>query len=291
LKAFPARFFSFEGWSGECVGAAPECIVAVDRTTMASATFARLPAYVRLTVGGPGTVVTDPPGLTCGAADNKCTGRIGQGATVRLSATPPGALAAWGGACAGSGLGTCTFVAGAETEVSAGFRHAASAPGSHPLTVSLARRGEVTSDPPGIDCPPVCSASFPAGTLVTLRTPVPYQWGRACVGTGAICILVVDAPLDVVAIRPPSAARGQVGLNVSVSGRGVVTGEKIRCGGATGTLLDCAALFDEGTTVVLRAVPPTHGRFHGWSGFCAGKDPLCTVVVSAPKTVIAVFRR
>jgi hypothetical protein len=291
LTSSPGAHFSFERWSGECVGAAPECIVVVDRPASVRALFTRNLGYVRLTVGGPGTIVSEPQGLACGATADKCTGSFGEGTTIRLIATPDSALETWGGACSGRVSDTCTFVVGPANEASATFRPAAPAPGADSLTVTLFSRGDVASDPPGIACPPTCNASFPEGTVVTLRTPVPYEWRGACVGNGATCTLVLDGALSVLAVRPPNPEPPRVGLNVSVSGRGVVTGDDIHCGGATGTLLDCEALFVKGSTVVLRAVRPRDGRFHGWGGFCQGKDPVCTVLVSAPKTVIAVFRR
>jgi hypothetical protein len=75
-----------------------------------------------------------------------------------------------------------------------------------------------------------------------------------------------------------------------VSGNGTVKGVGIRCGGRRGSLLACEALFQYGRIVVLRAVPVGHSRFAGWSGFCQGKKLRCSVRVTAPKTVAALFR-
>ncbi len=80
-------------------------------------------------------------------------------------------------------------------------------------------------------------------------------------------------------------------MNVSVSGPGLVLGRGIRCGATTGTLLDCESLYTRGTTLVLQAVPARRSRFAGWRGFCTGKATRCDLVVSAAKTVLALFRR
>ena len=43
--------------------------------------------------------------------------------------------------------------------------------------------------------------------------------------------------------------------------------------------------------MTLKAKPGRRGNFVFWSGFCAGKKKTCTLRVTAPKTVQAVFRR
>jgi hypothetical protein len=66
--------------------------------------------------------------------------------------------------------------------------------------------GSVTSSPAGISCGPSCSnasASFPAGTVVTLTASAqpPFrfdEWSGDCGGTAA-CVVTMDADRDVVA--------------------------------------------------------------------------------------------
>jgi hypothetical protein len=77
--------------------------------------------------------------------------------------------------------------------------------------------GSVASEPPGIACPPTCSAPFPEGTSVTLiATPEPGAsfggWGQACTGTGP-CALTLDRDVSVTArfddaYRPGLMIRG-----------------------------------------------------------------------------------
>lgn len=71
-------------------------------------------------------------------------------------------------------------------------------------------------------------------------------------------------------------------LNVTVSGPGSVTGTGISCPG------DCTESFPDGTTVALTATPGSGASFTGWGGACAGSG-TCTVIVSADRSVSAVF--
>ena len=76
------------------------------------------------------------------------------------------------------------------------------------LTVDLSGggTGTVTSSPAGINCGATCSASFTAGTVVTLTaTPTPDSkhrgWRGACSGIGAVpCQVTLGAPKSVTAI-------------------------------------------------------------------------------------------
>jgi hypothetical protein len=300
LTASPDDYFRFERWSGGCVGTAPKCIIALDGSKTVGATFARTTGTVSMTVGGPGKVVSEPEGLDCGTAAASCTGRFRQGTTLRLTALPgaDGAFAGWGGSCVGTAATTCDFVVGSHVEVSAAFGHAAPDPGAQTLTVVAQSGAHVVSVPAGIDCPQLCSASFASGTRVTLTLSAPARWvGGACVGDTLDCMIVVDetnaVTASVLAASPPPG----FGVNVSVSGPGRVSGgysirsNQIRCGRAKGRLLDCEHFFDVFRTVTLRAVPRRDAHFARWRGFCSGKERRCTLRVTAPKTVLAAFRR
>ena len=298
LTASPGRHFHFRRWSGGCVGTAPKCIVALDRAKTVRASFVRSKGTVRMAVGGPGQVVSEPAGLDCGTTAKSCNATFPAGTTLRLTARPDadGAFEAWGGTTCAAALATpCEFVVGSNDEVSAAFGRVASDPGPHTLNVIPVGGAHVVSDPAGIDCPAVCSASFASETRVTLRAG-PVGWSGACAGLAADCIVVVDETMGVTAEARPAAAGG-FGLNVSVSGPGLVSGgytirsSQIRCGRATGSLLDCEELFPAHRTVKLRAVPRRGAHFARWRGFCRGKRQRCSLRVTAPKTVLAYFRR
>src|SRR5207245_8166122 len=95
---------------------------------------------------------------------------------------------------------------------------AAFVPITYTLGASIAggQGGKVTSSPVGIDCGATCSASFNAGTPVTLTaTPVSgwsFQgWGGACSGTGT-CSLTMAANKNVRDAFGPSPYRRVVSV-------------------------------------------------------------------------------
>ena len=255
-----------------------------------------------MAVGGPGKVVSEPEGLDCGSAAGiaatRCIGRFPQGTVVRLTASPEadGAFEGWGGSvCVGTTATTCDFVvSGSDLEASATFKHVTPEPGAQTLTVVPQPGAHVVSVPAGIDCPELCSAAFASGTRVTLSGAA--GWGGACVGEAVDCVMVVDET-NAVTARGRNPASFGFGVNVSVSGPGRVSGgysigsKQIRCGRAKGRLLDCEHVFVIRSTVRLRAVPRRNAHFARWRGFCSGKKPRCTLSVTAPKTVLAAFKR
>jgi hypothetical protein len=296
LTAQPQQFFSFAGWSGGCVGTAPTCVVALDRSAAVSARFTRDAGLINVTVGGQGSVVGAEVGILCASAPEvltECLKGAGQGLTVKLIAQPRAgaAFAAWGGACAAVLMNVCDVVVGPDTQVSATFRAAAPAAGDQLLTVF--GNGAVVSSPPGISCPATCDAVFASGTVVTLTSSL-VGWAGSCSGLSMACTLVMDGPHGVqTELAQQSPPFGGLGVNVSVSGPGRVEASgAIRCGGTTGRLLDCEHFFNRGDNVSLRAVAEKRGRFVGWSGFCPSRKKLtCRLKVTAPKSVVAVFGR
>lgn len=288
LHAAPNPNFSFQQWTGACIGAAPTCKVALTRSARVQASFERASGTLNLTVGGPGDVVSDPAGINCGATASQCTGTFEAGSTIRLTPGASGVFTSWGGACGGAPVDACQLLVGGELNALAAFGHSAPEPDQPSLNVT-AQGVTVTSSPPGISCPDQCTANFESGTPVTLTAAAPVSWGQACAGALLSCTLLLDASTGVIATA--SNARRQVGVTVTVSGPGTVTGSQIRCGGTRGTLLDCRALFDVNSTVLLRAKPSKRRFVARWSGFCTGKKRRCTVQATAAKTVTALFRR
>ncbi|HYH27967.1 MAG TPA: hypothetical protein VEA19_04215, partial [Actinomycetota bacterium] len=92
--------------------------------------------------------------------------------------------------------------------------------GPHELQVTIlpSGSGTVTSQPPGISCPPTCSAGFADGAVVRLTDhPDPEfdfgEWGGAC--AGATCQVEMEAPQAVTAtfapdVTPPGQATTRV---------------------------------------------------------------------------------
>lgn len=52
---------------------------------------------------------------------------------------------------------------------------------------------------------------------------------------------------------------------------------------------DCNAIFPDGTTVTLRAIPDEGQAFGGWEGVCTGMASICTVTLDASRAVTAHF--
>ena len=75
-------------------------------------------------------------------------------------------------------------------------------------------------------------------------------------------------------------------LHVHVVGPGSVTS---RPDGIDCMEDQCSARFKRGTTVTLTAEPGTSSSFDGWSGACAGTNPVCTLRMDGDKTVSAAF--
>jgi hypothetical protein len=295
LYAAPKPDFDFAGWSRGCIGVAASCVLAVDRATVVRAQFERKPVLLRAIVGGGGTVESTPPGIVCGRARADCVATFGAGEIVTFAAhsRPESTLDAWGADCAHATGSSCTIRVRPEGgSVSARFRRQAPEPGDQSVFTEVRNAAAVRSDPPGINCPPTCGATFPSGTRFTLSGGV--SWAGDCVGFGSSCTLVADTSLGVTASGPllggPTPSRAFV--NVAVSGNGVVRGGSINCD-SRGRFADCQGMFQFGSEVILRAIARRGYRFGGWFGFCRYRklNPRCTLRASTRKTAIAVFKR
>ncbi|MBI3899711.1 MAG: hypothetical protein HY308_15655 [Gammaproteobacteria bacterium] len=105
------------------------------------------------------------------------------------------------------------------------------------LTVST-NGGTVVSTPSGLDCNSECSASFAAGTSVTLNASVvsigtvQFSWTGDCAGAGASCTMTMDAAKSValhIAVVDPVASNGGPQLLFSdlVSGPAIGNSERM----------------------------------------------------------------
>jgi uncharacterized repeat protein (TIGR03803 family) len=157
---------------------------------------------------------------------------------------------------------------------------------AYTLSVSKTGSGTVTSSPSGIDCGSTCSASFDAGTQVTLTASAASGstfggWSGACSGTGT-CTLMMNSNQSVTA----AFSLGTYSLSVSAIGSpgGKVTSSPsgINCGST------CSANFSAGTQVTLTASPAYTWGFFGWGGACRGLAS-CTVTMSANTSASATF--
>jgi Divergent InlB B-repeat domain len=156
----------------------------------------------------------------------------------------------------------------------------------------------VTSTPSGIVCPGTCSASFTAGSTVTLGAVWPSTMAFAgwaglpgCRNNSAICTVNgLAANQTGVATFDPTLT-----LQVFGSGIGVVS--------SSGTLINCGStgpacafgssalyVFPTSAPLVLQASTGTASVFTGWTGDggCATAS-TCTITLNGSEVIVATF--
>lgn len=107
----------FTGWGGACSGEAASCVVTMDRALAVSAGFEpAVPLEVEIVGLGAGEVVSDPPGIACGA---ECEARYPLDTEVILTAVPAegNRFVRWAGACSGQAVDCRVELAEAVTAV------------------------------------------------------------------------------------------------------------------------------------------------------------------------------
>ena len=126
---------------------------------------------------GSGGVSARPAGIDCGPA---CTARYLDGTSVTLTAVAAQGFVfgGWSGACSGTSA-SATVTMGGDASCTATFT------ALYTLQVTKNGPGTVTSAPAGIACGDACSATYTAGTVVTLTaTPASGYVFVAWSGTG-----------------------------------------------------------------------------------------------------------
>src|SRR5882757_2050445 len=195
LSAAPATDQTFIGWGGACAGTTADCVIVANAAQSVSANFARGGQMepLQVTVGGAGSVTSNPPGINC-TGSSTCSHSYPRGTVVTLSAAPASGntFVGWTGACSFAGSApTCSGPMNAPQSVGATF---AAAVQNDSLQVTVGGSGTVTSSPAGINCSGStgCSQTFASGTRVTL-TAVPAAgyafsgWSGACSGSATTC--------------------------------------------------------------------------------------------------------
>jgi hypothetical protein len=220
-------------------------------------------------------------------ANNTCSSQVAGSCTVDLTFTP---------AASGPKAATLQIADNGLCSPQPVSLVGGSSAGPFVITGILAGTGNgaVISDPPGLDCPnSACSASFAAGTTVTLTaTPdsggVPPStfigWSGACSGTGT-CTLTLTADRQMRATFD-ALPRLTVGVGTNLSGSGSVTSTPA---GIDCPTTECQAFFLSGSSVTLTASPGSGSTFTGWSnGPCSGTG-TCVVTMNGEQHVDATF--
>ena len=155
---------------------------------------------------GTGILSSNLSGIACPPT---CSTSLAKGAVITLTAVPSkgSVFTGWGGGgCSGSG--PCALRVVANQQVTGRFE--AQAP-TLTFVVAVVGMGSVTSDSPGVACPPSCSTSLVSGAAVTL-TAAPAKgsvfagWGGGgCSGTDA-CVLTIFTDEKITASFEPVPA-------------------------------------------------------------------------------------
>jgi List-Bact-rpt repeat protein len=302
LSATPASGSTFAGWSGTgCTNGSVTMNANISCTAIFNLQAASIYTLsITKTGTGNGTVTSIPTGINCGST---CSATYNSGTTVALTAMPAGGstFAGWSGPGCGSGMVLMT----ANITCTATFNIA---PQKYTLTVTVATTvtsygtgtGTVTSSPAGITaCNSICSASYDAGTIVTLTpTPEPNSTFAGWSGTGCTSgVVTLTSNISCLATFNPIAPQTYT-LSVvkSGTGNGSVTSSPagINCGST------CSATYKSGTAVALNATPGSGSTFAGWSGTgCGGNvtinaNTICTAIfqssVNQLQSRIGLFR-
>ena len=221
---------------------------------------------------GSGAVSAVPAGLDCGP---DCAARYRDGTSVTLTAVPAQGFVfgGWSGACSGTSASTTVTLSG-DASCTATFT------ALYTLQATKSGPGTVTSAPAGIACGDTRSATYTAGTVVTLTaTPasgyVFVGWSGTGCATGTVqmsqattCTATFGHRLTVAARLKSGSPYTDVQWTSSPAGINCWTG--------------CAANFPSGTVVTLY----TSEMPSSWSGDCSLHQSL---TMDGDKTCIAIF--
>jgi hypothetical protein len=208
VTATPEGIGSKATWSNCTSVVGNQCYVeneSTDRTITVTFTNGNTLTVTKLG-SGTGTVTSAPAGINCGT---DCTEVYTPGQVVTLTATAAAGsfVNAWGGACASAAGTTCTVTMSTDLAVTVTF---GPTPGGGNLSVTIQGGGTVTSDPPGISCGTICSATF-SGTGSVLLTESPLagwsfvRWEGCTSVQGTICSITLGGSKSVKAVFRDSA--------------------------------------------------------------------------------------
>jgi uncharacterized repeat protein (TIGR02543 family) len=248
---------------------------------------------VTVTKSGPGaadsTVVSSPAGIDCGTI---CSALFTTDQSIFLIAEAAEGFAFdfWtGDADCSDGL----LAPSADVSCEAVFKTAPPPPvGEADVSISKAGAGSgvVTSDPAGLDCGTVCTATFPAfGNVLLIATPDPGSEFVAFSGDPDCSdgVLGMDANKSCTAtfdLLPTDIFTLTVTKGGSGDGTVVSSPFGINCGAV------CSADFENATVVTLLVRAEPDSTFIGWSGDCTGVGFSTTVTMDADKTCTANFQ-
>jgi len=251
--------YKFTGWSGACTGTGA-CSITMNATKSLTATFAAatVPKYTLTTNATNGTIALSPAG---GSYDSATV------VTATATANTGYKFTGWSGAC--TGTGACSITMNAAKSLTATF--ASSVVPKYTLK-TVPGNGTIALSPTG--------GSYDSATVVTATATAPTgyvfgSWTGACTGAGACSITMKkDTTLGATwTLVPPTTY--VLTVTAGTGGKVVRSPDSVS--------------YSAGKVVTLTARADSTYKFSGWSGDCSGSDSVCTVTMSAAKSVTASF--
>jgi alpha-tubulin suppressor-like RCC1 family protein len=319
LRAEPAPGWQFDGWGGDCTGAALQTTVTMDADRACTATFSRLPSVFFLTmiVEGTGSVTSVPAGIDC---PGECVALFAAGTTVELTAleTPQSLVLGWFDDCAAPGVLVNRVVMDGDRTCRLRFTDRPAvpvalftfAPGPYAVGEVItfdASASHVldpitgTQDLAGIrvfswdfDSDGTFEATGPRGTTAIAQHSFPAP------GTYTVRLQVQGGPFDETADRLHDVtivtATGTLrGLTVQKAGDGegrIATTPPGLIGCGPGCTSAGPVPLEDGTVVTLVAAADPGSAFTGWSGSgCTSAAATVQVTMSQDRVCTAVFAR
>ena len=285
LTAVPDSDSSFTSWTGCSPTNNPTCTVTMTATSSArtvTANFSSVTLKVARNGTGTGTVVGTDPGalINCGTT---CSQKFPQGTVVHLQANntdPSSAFTSWVGCTSPSG-NVCTVTMSAAKTVTATFN-------SNLLKVTLSRVGGATGTVTGvgnpIDCGQLCQAGFPPNTPAVVRA-TPAAGSVFTKWTGCTSVAGPDCTVTMNTAKTATVTFTSVALRVNITGAGTVVSNPA----GVSCTQSCTGQFEPGTTVELTPTPSASSAFTSWAGCASTNGNVCTVTMSAARTVTATF--
>ena len=252
LTATPASGYRFDRWSGDVSGNAASITVTMNTGKSITATFIR--TYTLTTSANPSE----------GGSVSPVGGTYDEGTSVTLAATPASGYRfdRWSGDVSGN-VTSVTITMNANKSVTATFIR------TYTLTTSVSPTEGGSVSPVG--------GTYDEGTSVTL-TAIPASGYRFDHWSGDVSGNVTSVTITMNTNKSVTATFIKVyTLTTSVSPA------------EGGSVSPSSGTYDEGTSVILTAIPASGYRFDHWSGDVSGNVTSVTITMNANKNVTATF--
>ncbi len=291
LLASADEGWKLKAWQGDCQGSENSAKVTMDKEKSCQVVFEEEVSYdLQVNTEGNGEVTVAPLGTACDSGRTGCQ-RYPSNETVTLKAIAKSGweFAGWSGNnCEADTTNPTVAVSLSEDKTcTATFRIETP---DKTLSIEVSGKGQVISEPTGIDCPDHCQTLFSNTTEVTLTATTPtdansrfVNWQGDCQGSENPTKVTMDKGKTCQAMFADDDTNY---LQVNVTGTGKVVSEP--------TGIDCPdhcqTPFSNNTEVTLTATSTAaESPFVKWEGDCEGSENPTKVTMDKGKTCQAVF--